>query len=344
MNSDIETTDRVEIAFPHNQSAHCESGVTANLLAFYGRSCTEAFAFGLGEGLFFGYLPFIRVNKLPLTTYRAAVGGILKKAMRRFGVTLCREKFKNPADAMADLDAKLAEGVPVGCQTGAYWLTYFPPAFRFHFNMHNLVVYGRDGDEYLVSDPVFEFPNRISRKDLQRARYARGALAPNGSRYYVAKIEDPQDMGKELRLAIRNVARVMTSIPLQPFVGTRGIKFLASRLEKWPDKLGEEQAELHLEQLIRMQEEIGTGGGGFRFMYAAFLQEAASYPGLEGLDEFSERLTHVGDDWRRFAAAGSRICKHRPQSDDTYQVLAELVRSCGVREDQIFKDLLRYVR
>ena len=66
----------------------------------------------------------------------------------------------------------------------------------------------------------------------------------------------------------------MLKTPL-PVAGVGGIGFLADRLEKWPTKLGERNAALHVGQLIRMQEEIGTGGAGFRFMYAAFLQEAA---------------------------------------------------------------------
>lgn len=67
------------------------------------------------------------------------------------------------------------------CESGvtakAYWLPYFPSAFRFHFNMHNLVVIGREGDHYLISDPVFEKVVRCDRDVLQRARFAKGTLA-----------------------------------------------------------------------------------------------------------------------------------------------------------------------
>ena len=71
--------------------------------------------------------------------------------------------------AVEALDEGLARGLPIGCQTGAFWLPYFPPAFRFHFNMHNLVVIGREGDHYLISDPVFEQPVRCASADLLRA-------------------------------------------------------------------------------------------------------------------------------------------------------------------------------
>ena len=45
------------------------------------------------------------------------------------------------------------------------------------------------------------------------------------------------------------------------------------------------------------QEEIGTGGAGFRFMYASFLQEAGEKIGATELGEASARLTAIGDDF-----------------------------------------------
>lgn len=326
------------IPFPHRQSAHCESGVTANLLHFHHIPCSEALAFGIGEGLFFGYLPFIRINKLPLTTFRCAVGNILGNVTRRLGVKIRRRKFRSQDEAMTALDEKLAQNIPVGCQTGAYWLPYFPPAFRFHFNMHNLVVIGRDGDEYLISDPVFENVVRCRREDLQRARFARGSLAPKGAMYYLESVPESLDMAAAVRQGLAAVCKTMLRTPV-PFLGVRGIAFLADRLEKWPKKLGEESALLHLGQLIRMQEEIGTGGGGFRFMYAAFLQEAVELTGIAPLAGLSERMTEVGDTWRRFAVSGARLCKGRARPGDTYGELAGILRECARTEKGIYGDI-----
>jgi hypothetical protein len=327
------------IIFPHSQSAHCETGVTANLLRFHHVECSEAMAFGIGEGLFFGYLPFIKINGLPLTTFRGSVGSIFSKVNKRLGVAVRRRKFRSMARAMDALDEKLVEGVPVGCQTGAYWLPYFPPAFRFHFNMHNLVVIGREGNEYQISDPVFETVVRCKREDLQRARFARGTLAPKGAMYYLEKVPDNPDMAGAARQGLVRVCKTMLRSPI-PFLGVRGIDFLACRLEQWPKKLGEELAVLYLGQLIRMQEEIGTGGGGFRFMYAAFLQEAAELLGLPSLFQLSERMTLVGDTWRSFAVSGARICKGRAKAGDTYGELADILRQCGQSEREIYGDIL----
>ena len=57
---------------------------------------------------------------------------------------------------MEALDECLKAGHPVGCQVGVYYLTYFPKEYRFHFNAHNLIVFGKEDDNYLISDPVME--------------------------------------------------------------------------------------------------------------------------------------------------------------------------------------------
>ncbi|MCF8293886.1 MAG: BtrH N-terminal domain-containing protein [Chitinophagaceae bacterium] len=56
------------IPFKHKSQAHCESGVISNLLHHYGLPISEPMAFGIGGGLFFGHLPFVKVNGVPGTT------------------------------------------------------------------------------------------------------------------------------------------------------------------------------------------------------------------------------------------------------------------------------------
>jgi hypothetical protein len=332
----------LKIEFPHKQSSHCESGVVSNLLSFHGITMSEALAFGIGTGLFFAYLPFIKLNKLPLTTYRCEAGGILKRVAKRLGCTIRWQKFRDPQKAMAALDEKLAMGIPVGCRTGAYWLPYFPPAFRFHFNAHNLVVYGKDGQDYLISDPVFPNPERCAAKGLMKARFAQGALAPKGVMFHFEQIPSEIDWSTAIRGGIKEVCRRMLKTPL-PLAGTRGIHFLADRLEKWPQKLGAERSKLYVSQLIRMQEEIGTGGAGFRFMYAAFLQEAAAILNETVLAALSRQMTAAGDIWRETAVIGARICKGRASAKDTYAEMADHLRTCAREETRIYQQLLECI-
>lgn len=327
------------IDFSHRQSSHCESGVTANLLSHHGIHISEAMAFGIGVGLFFAYLPFIKVNKLPLTTYRCEVGGIFKRVTRELGCRVSWQEFKNPQKAMACLDEMLERGTPVGCRTGAYWLPFFPPAFRFHFNMHNLIVVGKEEDEYLISDPVFPEIVTCPADALMKARFAQGPLAPKGVMYHLENTPKEFDLTPGIKKGIKAVCRRMLNTPL-PVAGVRGIRFLADRLEKWPIKLGARAAALHIGQLIRMQEEIGTGGAGFRFMFAAFLQEAASLIDKPEWMELSREMTETGDLWRRLAVVGARICKDRASEEDTYSAMAALLRECAGREATVYQELM----
>ena len=336
------SSQKVKINFTHRQSAHCESGVTANLLCHHGHPLSEAMAFGIGGGLFFGYFPFVRVNHLPLVTFRCAPGAIFKNCARRLGLQIDTRVFRHPDRAMRALDASLAEATPVGLQTGVYWLPYFPPALRFHFNAHNLVVCGREGDNYLISDPVFDCLVSCSRSDLQRARFAKGALSPRGRMYRLVGSPDQVDLAGAAIKGIREVCQRMVAAPF-PLIGVKGIRFLSRRLARWEDRLGRKGTMQHLGHLIRMQEEVGTGGGGFRFIYAAFLQEAAELLGSSHLAELAERLTGIGDQWRRFALFCSRNCKDRHAEEWTCATLAKQLSECADREEALFRDLRRHI-
>lgn len=327
----------MKIDFKHRQAAHCENGATAGLVSHYGIELSEAMAFGIGAGLFFGYIPFIKLNNLPLTTFRVLTGAIFKRVTKELGIKISSKKFRNPDQAMQALDDVLATGTPVGLQTGAWWLPYFPEAYRFHFNMHNMVVFGKEGDDYIISDPVFPEPVTCASADLAKARFAKGTLAPKGRMYYLSEVPSDPDLPQAIRNSIREVCKAMLKYPL-PIIGISGIRFLARRLVKWPEKLGNEKSLLYLGQLIRMQEEIGTGGAGFRFIYAAFLQEAAAHLGDDFL-EFSARMTDIGDRWREFAVSAARNCKERAGENDSYPAMASILMDIASREEKLYQDL-----
>ena len=54
----------IEIAFDHRPSAHCENGVTRNLLHFYGYDYSEPLVFGLSASLYFVHLPFVHRDRV----------------------------------------------------------------------------------------------------------------------------------------------------------------------------------------------------------------------------------------------------------------------------------------
>jgi hypothetical protein len=93
-----------------------------------------------------------------------------------------------------------------------------------------------------------------------------------------------------------------------------------------------------------MQEEIGTGGGGFRFMYAAFLQESAEVMQSPLLHDCAASLTTAGDTWREFAAMAARICKERTRPGDSYPAMAECINRCAALEKTVFTELRQWTK
>ena len=330
-----------EIDFEHKMSAHCENGVSGNLLNFYKLRLSEPMIFGIGSGLFFTYLPFIKLNGAPVTSFRPMPGAIFKRINKSLGIKMEIKRYpRNPKKAMQELDKKLSEGIPVGMVVGVYHLTYFPAPLRFHFNAHNIVAYAKKDNQYLISDPIMEKPEWISAKDLERVRYAMGTYKPKGKMYYVKHTPQEIDLAKAIKKSIRHTAMMMTKAP-GGYVGYRGIQLLAKSMKKWPKKHDKKIAARYLGSVIRMQEEIGTGGAGFRFLYAAFLQEAAEIVNSKELIEISEQMTEVGDLWREFAINAARVVKNRPQNNESYDSVSENLMAIAAREKDIFKRLYK---
>jgi len=323
--------------FQHRHAAHCESGVASNLFSHYGATLSEAMAFGLSSALSFAYLPFIKLTGFPLIAYRMPPKFILKGLRKPFDVRLHFETFGSAEQGQRRLDQLLAQGKVVGLQTSVYWLPYFPQDMRFHFNAHNLLVYGREGNEYLISDPVFEDPQRCASADLQRARFAKGVLAPKGLLYYPGRLGRIEVSAAAVHQAIVKTTRIM--LGLIPVVGVRGMRMLAKRIRRLH---ADEYGLNYIGHIVRMQEEIGTGGAGFRFLYASFLQEAAVLCALPELELLAQRLNTIGDDWRSFALQAVRMIKGRDAVD--FAALAVSLQALADQERDFFRALRKAVK
>ncbi|MDH5368991.1 MAG: BtrH N-terminal domain-containing protein [Gammaproteobacteria bacterium] len=297
--------------FIHTPSAHCETGTVSNLLRSYGLEISEPMVFGLGSGMTFAYLKQIKINGLPLIAYRMPPKMIIKLLTWRIsGLKFHYETFRNADKGMLALDEKLSQGNAVGLQTSVFFLPYFPQAMRFHFNAHNLVAYGKENNEYKISDPVFSHLVTTTADDLQRARFSKGALAPKGLMYYPSEVPESIDYDTVIPKSIRFMAKMNGRWNPVPFSGIKGMRLLAKNIARF-DKTDQHYAQLFMGHIVRMQEEIGTGGAGFRFIYAAFLQESANLLDSSFLHERSTEMTHIGDEWRDFAVLCARLSKKR---------------------------------
>lgn len=331
----------MKINFKHKQAAHCENGVISNLLIHNGYQISEPMAFGIGSGLFFVYLPFLKINLAPAVSFRPMPGLIFKRLCKRLNIKIKRQKFNNPIKAKTALDELLQNNIPVGLQVGVYNLTYFPDEYRFHFNAHNLVVYGKENDNYLISDPVMENVTTLTSKELETVRFAKGAFSPKGQLYYPIQFPEKLALKKAIVKGIKATCRDMLA-PM-PIVGVKGMRTVAKAIKKWPKKVGIKKTNHYLGQIVRMQEEIGTGGGGFRFIYGAFLQEASQVLDNPELKILSSEITEIGDLWRDFALDASRLYKNRSSQFDGYNKIADKLLNIANKEEVFFKQLKKAV-
>jgi hypothetical protein len=327
------------IDFEHRQGGHCESGVTTNLLRHHGiKNITEPLVLGIGSGLYFSYLPFLKLQFAPVFSYRVLPGQIFNRTTKALGVKMFKRTFKNPKESMDVLDSNLEKGIPTGLQVGAYDLTFFPPEYRMHYNMHNMIVFGKENGEYIVGDPVLENPQRISYDDLMKVRFPKGPFAPNGKMYYPVLVPQNIDFRPAIVAGIKKTSYELTKIPF-PLIGTKGMRMLSKAMAKWPEKHGQKKANYYLGQVLRMQEEVGTGGGGFRYMYGAFLHQASEILEQPWLKEMSVEMGNTANEWRRFAYLGAKNCKKRGDIEVSYQELSKMLYDLSKREDKIFKSL-----
>lgn len=327
--------------FEHSHAAHCESGVMSSMLRHHGLSLSEPMIFGLSEGLTFAYLPFLKLGGMPLIAYRSMPKSIIKTLTKNLKLKMKLETFSNKEKGEARLDELLSEDKIVGLQSSVYWLPYFPHEMRFHFNAHNLIVYGKDEDSYLISDPVFEHSVKCDKKSLSKARFVKGVMAPKGLLYYPEFIPKDVDLKPVIIKSIKKTAKTMLNTPV-PIAGLKGIKYLAKSILKLNSK-DKRYSKLFLGHIVRMQEEIGTGGAGFRYIYASFLQEASEiFDHDKVLIEASKLMLDVGDKWREFALMIAKAIKSKEEIN--FKEISDKLIFISDEEAKVYKKMLVFQR
>jgi hypothetical protein len=325
--------------FEHQPSGHCETGGTASMLCNHGMKISEPMVFGITSGIIFFYMPLVKIWNNPLISYRMAPRYVIKGLQKRLGVRFDMREIKDQKEAMDELDRLLAEGQAVGCTAGISALPYFLPEMRVYFNAHTVIVIGKKGDEYILSDPIFDHTTMCPAKDLQRARYVKGANAPNGFRWYPVFIPDPAEIDWKpiIKKAIKSTVSMMLQ-PIFPFVGIKAIKVVANKIKKMQKEPDKKKVKSFLNHIILFQEEIGTGGGGFRYIYAAFLKEVYDILKIPDLQKASTMMLETGDIMRNMAVALAKVVRGKQDPSDLSEVIGlmgEWIKS----ETEVYKIL-----
>ena len=325
--------------FKHTHHAHCESGVISSMLTYHGLKISEPMVFGLSNALNFAYIPFVKIGGMPLVAYRSLPKSIVKNIRKNLKIKMKMETFSSQKEGEDRLDKLLKEGKIVGAQGSMYWLEYVPDELSFHFNAHNFLIYGKDEEKYLISDPVFAEAVKCSKKSLSKSRFSKGAMAPKGLLYYPEFIPKDIDFKPIIAKNIKKLSKNMLRTPV-PIAGLKGLRYLAKSILKLQIK-DKKYAKLFLGNIVRMQEEIGTGGAGFRFMYASFLEEASElFGGNAVLSDASTMMLEVGDEYREFALVIAKSIKSKKDID--FKKISDMLFQIAENEAKVYKKLLGF--
>ena len=319
-------------------AAHCESGTVTNLVNHHGLKISEPLVFGIASGIFFGYMK-TPMRDFPAVFSRIRPGKILNNFTKRSGVSFKSQRFSDPERAEAELDRMLEQNQPVGLQVDFFYMDFFPPWHRVHINVHYIVVIGKEGDYYIVSDCYHPTIAKLHRDSLKKGRFARGSMAPKGFMFYPVNVPREISVEKGIRLGMKNTVFNMLKIPI-PFLGVKGIRRFGDKIMDWPSYAKDTEHLAHnIFMITTMLEDQGTGGAGFRYIYASFLREAATILNEPVFNEYAKRMMAIGDDWRNISLFASRIAKKRELGKEKLREMGDMIRENAELEYNFFTDL-----
>ena len=293
------------IADTHRPGRHCASSGIRDLVDFHGVKLSEAMCFGIGAGLGIWRFP----SEKPSRLVHVRSQDLEEQFFRRIGLDFNWATFADPPASHQGLIEALDQGLPVLLQTDIYHLPYYNSST--HFPGHVIVAWGYDPDEeqIIVSDTERTELQRVPFEAMQKARFSETPMFINRGNMFAPESLDIG--GKMERIVAEAIVFCSDRIfeGLGEFGGIPAMEYWLGELHEWNNFEDWQWTARFTYQVI---EKRGTGGGGFRLMYADFLDEAARLlPRVEALG-LPQMMREVADAWTGLAEA----CKAVSEGDD----------------------------
>lgn len=305
----------------HRPGNHCGSTAIRDLLEFHGILMSEAMCFGLGGGLGVTYFK-VSHEKLPYIVHVRSMG-YEQRVFDNLDIPFSWITFHNKAEATDDLREHLLSGIPALLLTNIRYLPYFET--DTDFPGHAIVAWKIDekAQTIFVTDTEREALIAVPEDAITLARFS--TLPPfvhHGSIFSPAELSLNRALPEAMAIAIRENAQRLISHPEDG---------LAS-LEKWKSDIGAWCVHENWQWIFRFAYQViekrGTGGGGFRKMYAEFLKEAAVY--LPQVNEYQlvYGMQHAAEAWTQYALAFKQQSENQaPDIDELTRSLDEVIQA-----------------
>lgn len=254
------------------------------------------FGLGSGLGLFYGKIPGMSPTRL----VHVRSGGFEEQFFKRIGDHFAWQFGPDEAETELQLKTALAQGRPAIVLSNIKHLPYYNTDTSFPG--HLIAVWGYDDtrQEFFVSDTERPGLQVVPYAAMRKARYARNhPLQHSGHMYAPATLKEPSDLNERILAAIVDNAQKLNQ-PNNPLSGLGALNKWIADLDDWANDKDWQWSARFTYQII---EKRGTGGGGFRKMYADFLTEAeARLPKLQPLG-LSSKMRQSAAAWTALALA-----------------------------------------
>jgi hypothetical protein len=311
--------------FPHVAGTHCSSSSIADILRYDGQPLSEPMVFGLGSGL--GFIASSDARYSPQYRFNGRALDLEGKFYALFGARLA---WAGRWDEAA-IERALGQGRPLVAQTDIAHLPYYDGV---HFPLHGIVVTGWDRSRAQVADTYSSELQSITAEELRAALEGEGSpfMDPPYRIAPAPRVDVALDAATIAR-AILVTAREMLE-PVVPGTGVPAMHQLVSERDAWRDSPDWVWSARFAYQGI---EKRGTGGGGFRTMYAQFLEEAR--PWLPAIDRVRavHRMHDASSRWSAMAQDLKRAFVEQDRSGIDSAV--DRLRDIAIHETALLADL-----
>ncbi|BBO69750.1 peptidase [Desulfosarcina alkanivorans] len=284
----------------HHPGRHCASTGIRNLVNYHEIDWSEAMCFGLGQGLAVWFIYCPEMSPSRIVHVRAI--DFEEQFFNGIGHPFQWETFDTPEASEQGLKDRLALGVPVILRTDLFYLPYY--GSNTHYPGHVITAWGYDPDRdvFLVTDTERTGLLTVPSENMRKARfYQSDFMTISGHMFSPAKICLPDNLPEQIKKAIAGNSLSM----LNGFDAIDGITGGISGLRLWQAEISNwshfEDWQWTARFLYQIIEKRGTGGGGFRFLFADFLSEAAILVPEITSAGLAQQMAELGFAWQALA-------------------------------------------
>lgn len=305
-------------SYKHLTGFHCGTTAIRSVLRFYGHDISEQMVLGLGQGLFVSYMKGDSLSPTRLLFTRTH--DLEMRAFEKLGIEVILEQTNDASKAWEWLKRTIDDGKPAMLQVDLKFLPYYNTNTSFAGHKILLVGYDEQSKTVQISDNEFDHEQTVAFDDLENARHPVNTIFDVRNNWF--RYELPKELTLPevaVPLAVREQAGILMGGP--EYFGISAVDCMARDITAWKEIKDWKWCARFCYQVI---EKRGTGGGGFRKPYAAFLDESEDiFPVIqdEGLAALMNENAEI---WTKLALTFKQISEEEAEFGDALPFLNKI--------------------